>query len=81
MKLPKLPETVYGLTFYDEGGAHESLDDGFSEDAVKAYGLACARAALEEAAKVCEALPPGWAGGEMTCARAIRAIKIEGETP
>lgn len=76
MKLLELPQPDYapiGHSYY-------------SKVSVRAIQIAAARAALTEAAKVCEeiengTLPDGGhaAGLSWECLDAIRAIKIEGE--
>ncbi len=94
--MPPLPETEFGLAFWDEGGIHEATGDGYSADQMlayaQAYGDARAAAERERCAKVCdEAKPRGgrmWTDEQAACfdclthvAAAIRATTQEGEKP
>lgn len=70
MKLPPLPEP-------------NGYDDRHTEEQLQAVQIAAARAALEEAAKVCDEWEKkNWVyiNGAICCGKDIRAITIEGET-
>jgi hypothetical protein len=67
VKLPELPlPDIHGPSGWER-----------TDTQVIAYGIACARAALEEAAKVCEAR---WEDNEYLLPEEIRAIAIDGES-
>ena len=55
MNLPELPESDYGLAFWDEGGMQEARGVGYTEEHMHAYAQAAVKAALaEQAARIQE---------------------------
>jgi hypothetical protein len=68
--------------FYPDGRdqwGHETMGSALSVEAARAYGQACARAALEAAAEVCEAGMKGtesvYADACHNCAALIKTIE------
>ena len=52
-KMPPLPDTDYGLAFYDEGGMHEAPGQGYTTDQMHTYARAYA---AEQTRELVEAL-------------------------
>lgn len=79
LKLPELPEAAYKQAIYTTQ-AGIGWQGSFSADQMRAYGHACARAALEQAAQVCDQQSDWddrntqYCVGVDTCAAAIRAL-------
>ena len=53
---PTLPDTDYGLCFYDEGGMHEADGQGYTADQMLAFRAAGVAQERERCAKVCDDL-------------------------
>ena len=54
LELPPLPESDYGLCFYDEGGCHPAHGTGYTADQMREYAALSASAERERCAQLCE---------------------------
>lgn len=81
INFPELPESEYGLAFYDEGGMHETNGQGYTDEQMKAFALAYGEIVRAECARIAQARYMGDNNREDMEARriaeAIKAIPLE----